>query len=86
MSLAFHSRGRFAFLTKAGRADAFTTVCGWEWHDHRHAVRRQVLAEGDNVCTKCGAMSQGYSLVGRLRGGVPFGVVTGQVGCGTVTC
>ena len=20
------------FPTKAGRADAFTTVCGWEWH------------------------------------------------------
>ena len=39
--------------------NAFTTVCGWEWHDHRHAVRRQVLAEGDNVCTRCGAMSQG---------------------------
>ena len=39
--------------------DAFTTVCGWEWHDHRHAVRRQSLAEGDNVCTRCGAMSQG---------------------------
>jgi len=39
--------------------NAFTTVCGWEWHDHRYAVRRQVLAEGDNVCTRCGAMSQG---------------------------
>ena len=53
--------------------NAFTTVCGWEWHDHRHAVRRQVLAEGDNVCTKCGAMSQGWSPVGRLRGGYPAG-------------
>ena len=39
--------------------NAFTTICGWEWHDHRHAVRRQVLAEGDNICTRCGAMSQG---------------------------
>ena len=39
--------------------NAFTTICGWEWHDHRHAVRRQVLAEGGNVCTRCGAMSQG---------------------------
>ena len=66
--------------------NAFTTVCGWEWHDHRHAVRRQVLAEGDSVCTRCGAMSQGYSLVGRLRGRCPCGGVTCQVGCGTVTC
>ena len=39
--------------------NAFITVCGWEWHDHRHAIRRHELAEGDNVCTRCGAMSQG---------------------------
>jgi hypothetical protein len=39
--------------------NAFTTVCGWEWYCHRHAVSRHCLAEGDNVCTRCGAMSRG---------------------------
>ena len=33
------------------------TVCGWEWYGHRHAVSRAALAEGDNVCAKCRAMS-----------------------------
>ena len=34
------------------RNDRFT-VCGWEWHGHKHAVARTALAKGDNVCTKC---------------------------------
>ena len=34
------------------------TVCGWEWQGHRHAVSRHALAEGDNLCTKCGVTIQ----------------------------